>query len=71
MSQISPRLLEADVRVEEALKVGYRHLDCALIYGNQNEVSRTRNAGRTGELVLISRSPMVSPNPVSPARISP
>lgn len=33
------------LRVEEALKVGYRHLDCALIYGNQNEVSLWDIAG--------------------------
>ena len=31
---------EVERAVAEALKVGYRHIDCALIYGNQAEVAQ-------------------------------
>jgi len=29
---------EVEIAVEEALKAGYRHIDCAFIYGNEKEV---------------------------------
>ena len=40
--------------VEEALKVGYRHLDCACDYGNEKEVGdhvacQAERAGRRGD----------------------
>ena len=47
---------EVEKAVAEALKVGYRHIDCALIYGNQNEVAQgIAEAGvPRSEIMLVS-----------------
>ncbi|KGB78655.1 oxidoreductase [Cryptococcus deuterogattii R265] len=48
---------EVEKAVEEAIKVGYRHIDCALIYGNQNEVAAGIEASGVDrkELFLVSK----------------
>ncbi|KAI9639292.1 aldehyde reductase I [Dioszegia hungarica] len=48
---------EVEKAVEEALRVGYRHIDCALIYGNQEEVrvGITQSGVKREEITLVSK----------------
>lgn len=48
---------EVEKAVAEALKVGYRHIDCALIYQNQQEVAQgIKDSGvPREEIVLVSK----------------
>jgi len=48
---------EVERAVAEAIKVGFRHIDCALVYNNQNEVADgIRDAGiDRKELILVSK----------------
>ncbi|OCF55903.1 oxidoreductase [Kwoniella mangroviensis CBS 10435] len=48
---------EVEKAVEEAIKVGYRHIDCALVYQNQDEVATGIKASGVPreELVLVSK----------------
>jgi alcohol dehydrogenase (NADP+) len=37
--------------VREAIRIGYRHIDCASLYGNQTEIGNAiRDAGKAGEV---------------------
>lgn len=48
---------EVEKAVAEALKVGYRHIDCALIYQNQNEVADgiEQSGVKREEITLVSK----------------
>ncbi|KAL7424195.1 hypothetical protein Q5752_001781 [Cryptotrichosporon argae] len=48
---------EVERAVAEALKVGYRHIDCALIYGNQDEVAEgiAQSGVPRSEIKLVSK----------------
>ncbi|OXG44802.1 oxidoreductase [Cryptococcus neoformans Bt120] len=48
---------EVEKAVEEAIKVGYRHIDCALIYQNQDEVAQGIKASGVPrkDLFLVSK----------------
>ena len=37
--------------VLEAIKVGYRHIDCAMIYGNEKEIGKALNEAFTSGIV--------------------
>jgi diketogulonate reductase-like aldo/keto reductase len=46
---------EVEPAVEEALKSGYRHIDCAAIYRNENEVGQgIKNSGVKREEIFIT-----------------
>ena len=61
---------EAYRAVKEALRIGYRHIDCAAIYGNEKEVGQAlRDSFREGivrreELFVTSKLPSGRPCPI-------
>ena len=42
---------EVHKAVMEAIRIGYGHIDCAFIYGNENEIGQALSESITGEMV--------------------
>src|SRR5207237_8014808 len=55
---------------EQALKLGYRHLDCALIYGNEREIGEGLHASgvKREDVFITTKVPHTELAPAAPAR---
>src|SRR5437763_17166767 len=55
---------------EQALKLGYRHLDCALIYGNEREIGEGLHASgiRREDVFITTKVPHTALAPAAPDR---
>jgi hypothetical protein len=66
---------EVYAAVREAIRIGYRHIDCAALYGNEAEIGHAlRDATRDGEVTrqdlwtrILRRTTSSSPRPTSNA----